>query len=170
MKNNQLSDESGYAMVLAILMLAVLMIAGVMSSSNSVSDLSVARSTVIHSQNTALAESAAMTAVSSLELLEDENDLYPEKKTDDFIVADPNDDRYSSADKVPVYKDAVMPSAGKRKSGSGTPRYYAIGWSQPRDTGLGMSGPILKDCRVIGEYISGEYGSYRVEMGFKKRF
>lgn len=166
-----IDNESGYALVFAIVLLAVLMIAGVMSSTNSVNDLSITRNTAMHVQNSSLAESAAMTAVQLIENIDKSADLSPSAQDDDFIVADPNDSNYSAQYKTEKWVEATaVKTFNHRAAGSGSPTYMVIGWTQAQGASLGQYASTLKEGRVIGRYISDQYGVYRVELGFKKRF
>lgn len=162
-------SESGYALVMAIMILAILMITGLMSSSTSITDIEIAKNTVIQSQNASAAESAAMTGVQGLENENDADKLQSFYNPDDWINADPNDPEASSTDKQAKWVYVNIDMTTKRKDAS-RPRYRAIGWIAPRDTSVGMYAPSLKESRVVGEYDSSRYGIYRVEMGFKKRF
>lgn len=161
-------NESGYAIVLAIMMLAVLMMAGLMSSDSSIIDLGIVRNQVIASQNAAAAESAAMTAVQLIENQTDSSLLDPAKSTSDYINADPNDSNYSSDVKTPSWATKTLDMITKR--GGDAARYRVIGWSQAKGASLGQYSDNLKDCRIIGEYNSAAFGVYRVELGYRKRF
>lgn len=162
-------SEAGYALVMAIMILAILMVAGLMSSNTSITDIGIARNTIIHSQNTSAAESAAMTAVQALENQTDEEQLKPSYKPDDWINADPNDSNASSSDKIEKWAYAAINMTTKRR-GSDNPRYRVVGWRIAQGTSLGLHGPTLREGRVIGEYVSDIYGLYRIELGYKKRF
>lgn len=162
-------SESGYVLVMAIMILAILMIAGIMSSNTSITDIGIARNTIIHSQNAYAAESAAMTGVQALENQGDEEKLQPGYDSDDWINADPNDSKASSSDKLEKWAYQSLDVTANRR-GAINPRYRAIGWSHAAGASLGQYAPTLKECRVLGEYISDSYGIYRVELGYKKRF
>lgn len=162
-------SESGYAIVLAILLLAVLMVAGLMSSDSSIIDLGIVRNQVIYAQNSSAAESAAMVAVQLVENEANPDNLDPAKSTSDYINADPDNSNYSAADKTPYWISLPMDITTGRGAGE-APRYRVIGWSQAKGASIGQHSDNLRECRVIGEYNSTQFGVYRVELGYKKRF
>lgn len=163
------NGQSGSAVVMVVMFLTILMLAGLMSSSTATTDISIARNTVISTQNSVAAESAAMAGIQVFENEVDADKLQPAYNSGDWINADPNNPDATVADKAEKWAYQVVDMTRYRRDGL-SPRYRAIGWSTTPGSSIGQYAPSLKECRVIGEYNSDLYGIYRVELGYKKRF
>lgn len=177
----QPNNESGYAIILALLMLAILMVAGILASNTSITDMSSVRNTIISSQNASAAESAAMTAVQVLENSKDATQLDPATTTWLWMQdLTKTTDNYSDSTKwgyydltlatpknISAYLNKISPRFG---SEGATLRYRVIGWKATSGASLGGYADTLKESYIRGVYYSPSNGIYSVEMGYKKRF
>ena len=188
MKKNVFQDDGGYAIVLAIMLLATLMMGGVLLSNSSVTDLGVVKNTVVHSQNLAVAESAAMTAVQIIEANNEREKLFPtgsgfyendlETASEQWIninndIPDSADENSSTYDK---YWKAMSLSnlgsvSGRASIENAKVRYRLIGWKPAKGSSTGAQNQRnLHEATIRGVYYSAKYGAASVEMGFKKYF
>ncbi len=190
MKKNVFQDDGGYAVVLAIMLLATLMMGGVLLSNSSVTDLGVVKNTVVHSQNLAVAESAAMTAVQIIEANNEREKLFPtgsgfgandlETASEQWINVNKDIPDTSSTDENSSSYDKywkIMPLttlgsiASRASSENAKVKYRLIGWGPAPNSSRGAHNSTLLQCANIrGVYYSSKYGATSVEMGFKKWF
>lgn len=185
MKKNVFQDDGGYAVVLAIMLLATLMMGGVLLSNSSVTDLGVVKNTVVHSQNLAGAESAAMTAVQILEEETDKDTINPPPgvvssletsgsaewlNTYENINTPTEDENCTTKDQY--WKTITLNNLTSRMSSENAKlKFRAVRWRPSPGSSLGAYNETsLYECAIRGVYYSTKYGATSVEMGFKKRF
>lgn len=160
-----IKNEDGYVFVMTIMILAVLMLAGVLTSNSSITELSSVRNSIIHSQNTAAAESAAMVAVQLLENEFDSDNLVVDSSnssngTNSWIVGKNVATGWANTPKVSLV------SRGETNK----LQYRVVGWTVPTGSSIDMTKPSLKSCAVVGRYNSDKYGTVSIELGFLKKF
>lgn len=181
MNKNLVKDEDGYVLILTIIMLGILMISGVLLSNTTVIDSSIVKNSAVFSQNLAAAESAAMTAVQTLETKSDKKSLDPGTSTLESL----DDAKWiNTFDEIPKNKDencdefkakwktiSLDKLASRLSYEKALIKYRFMGWKPAQGTSLGAHNQtILNEGIVRGVYCSSKFGSTSVEMGYRKRF
>lgn len=181
MEKNILRDDDGYALIITIVLVGILMLAGVLLSNTVITDLGIVKNEIIYTQNLAAAESAAMTAVQTLETKTNKEALDPatgtlEKDDSDKWINTfteiPKDKDENCSDYATKWKSLTLDKLASRLSFEKAKiKYRVMCWKPAQGTSLGAHNQsILQEGRVRGVYSSAKYGATSVEMGYRKRF
>lgn len=169
--NYILADETGSAMVLALMVLAVLTIIGISAINTSTTELQIVRNEQIYQINFYQAESSAYEAAQRIELETNSDDLLPDLTSFDWI----NDTTDTGGNPVELFISGNWLDDGSPSDNSDPATinadalYAAISKGVRKGSSLDIAASRLYEYAVFGNAQSNA-GSVIIEIGYLKRF
>jgi len=166
-----LADETGSAMVMALMVLAVLTIIGISAINTSTTELQIVRNEQIYQINFYQAESSAYEAAQLIELETSNDDLLPRITAPDWI----NDITDTSGNPVELFIPGNWVDDGSASDNSDLASinadalYAAISKGVRKGSSLDIAASRLYEYAVFG-HAQSNAGSVIIEIGYLKRF